>query len=132
MPAFEDLKVFQRAVDLCEEIYRHTESFPNREIYGLTSQIRRASLSVVSHLGEGEGRLTVGEWRQFLSQARGSLFEVHAQLIVAQRLHFLSEVEFIALRKTATEVAQLLGGLIRYVRRREQAHKTSDKTRATT
>lgn len=131
MPAFEDLKAFQRAVDLCEMIYRATEPFPSREMYGLTSQIRRASLSVVSHLGEGEGRLTLSEWRQFLSQARGSLYEVHAQLIVANRLKFLADEEYAALRKTAMEVTRLLAGLIRYVRRRENAQRTTNKLPAT-
>ena len=68
---------------------------------------------------------------QFLSQARGSLYEVHAQLIVSERLRFLAADEFLALRQTATEVSQLLAGLIRYIRRRENAQKTSDKRRST-
>ena len=129
MPTFEDLKVFQRALDLSVEIYEQTDNFPRREMYGLTAQLRGAAVSIVSNLGEGQGRLTLGEWRQFLSHARGSLFEVQAQLLVAKRLHYLNDEQASALRTRAAEVGRLLAGLIRYVRQRELA--TSNKQRAT-
>src|SRR2546423_4476692 len=88
---FEDLIVFKRALDLMTEVYEITAGFPRSEVFGLTAQMRRASIGVLSHLGEGQGRLTDGEWRQFLSQARGSLFEIQAQAIAAHKLHFIND-----------------------------------------
>lgn len=131
MNSFEDLQVFQRAVELTLEIYQQTETFPRREMYGLTAQLRSAAVSIISNLGEGQGRLTPGEWRQFLSHSRGSLYEVQAQLIVAHRLHFIDDDSAAALRTRTAEVGRLLAGLIRYVRKREAALATSYKQRAT-
>ena len=131
MPSFEDLKVFQRALDLTVAIYEQTEHFPRRETYGLTAQLRSAAVSIISNLGEGQGRITVGEWRQFLSHARGSLYELQAQLLVAHRLHYINDEQANALRTGTTEVGCLLAGLIRYVRRREEARATNNKQRVT-
>ena len=119
MKNFEELDVFQRAVELSVCVYRETNSFPVEERYGLTAQVRRASVSVVSHVAEGQGRLTLGEWRQFLSQARGSLYEVQAQLIVARALELLDDAAHRRLRSALIRVAKPLAGLINYVRRRE-------------
>jgi four helix bundle protein len=129
--SFEDLEVFKRAMDLMEAVYRATETFPSHERYGLTAQIRRASFSVISHLAEGQGRLTFGEWRQMLSQARGSLFEVQAQLIGSHRLKFLADETYAQLRTAVKRVAQPLTGLIRYVQRRERQPKTDNRQPAT-
>jgi four helix bundle protein len=118
MATFEDLDVFKRALDLMEDVYRVTKMFPSDERFGLTQQLRRASISVVSNLAEGQGRLTNGEWRQFLSQTRGSLFEIQAQLIAARRLDFLDETEYRKLRSAVRRVAEPLNGLIEYVRKR--------------
>ncbi|MEA2162841.1 MAG: hypothetical protein QOK37_968 [Thermoanaerobaculia bacterium] len=101
-----------------EDVYRVTKVFPGDERFGLTQQLRRASISVVSNLAEGQGRLTNGEWRQFLSQARGSLFEIQAQLIAAHRLEFLDEAQYRRLRSAVRRVAHPLKGLIEYVRKR--------------
>ena len=108
-----------------EEIYTTTEAFPKREMYGLTSQIRRASVSVVSHIAEGQGRLTIGEWRQMLSQARGSLYEVEAQLLAAKRLRFIDDATFEKVRIRAKSVGVALAGLIKYVREREAQQRAS-------
>jgi four helix bundle protein len=121
MATFEDLDMFKRALDLMEDVYRVTKMFPGDERFGLTQQLRRASISVVSNLAEGQGRLTNGEWRQFLSQTRGSLFEIQAQLIAARRLDFLDENEYRKLRSTVRRVAEPLKGLIQYVARRPKA-----------
>jgi four helix bundle protein len=124
MPStFEDLVVFQRAVDLMVHVYRITDSFPRHELYGLTSQIRRAAVSIASNIAEAQGRLTFGESRQLLSQARGSLYEVDAQLIAALRLGYVSSGERDDLRTQVVNVARPLAGLIEHIRRRErQAH----------
>ncbi len=125
MKNFEELSVFKRAIELMVSVYRTTESFPREERYGLTAQVRKASVSVVSHIAEGQGRLSLGEWRQFLSQARGSLYEVQAQTIAAHRLGFLDEIGYAALRLSIRRVASPLAGLIAYVRKRERGKSTT-------
>jgi len=120
MSTLEGLYVFKNALELMVAIYSHTKSFPRDERFGLTQQLRRASVSVISHLAEGQGRLTAGEWRQFLSQARGSLFEVQAQLIAAHRLEYLDDCQYGKLRSSVRCVAQPLTGLINYVKSRER------------
>ncbi|MDR3726413.1 MAG: four helix bundle protein [Terracidiphilus sp.] len=84
--SFRDLVVWQRAMQLTVAIYRLTKEFPREEIYGLTSQIRRAAVSVPSNIAEGHGRLNTGEYRQFLGVARGSNFEMQTQLEIARAL----------------------------------------------
>jgi four helix bundle protein len=81
-----DLKVRQHAIDLTVSVHRLTKDFPREEIYGLVSQLRRASVSVASNIAEGRGRLNPAEFRQFLGVALGPTFEIKTQLIVAKRL----------------------------------------------
>ena len=131
MKTFHDLKVFQSAINLMVEIYRATESYPRREWYGLVAQMRGAAVSVVSHIAEGQGRLTLGEWRQMLSQARGSLFEVEAQMIASLELDYLSAESMARLQEHREKTSKLLFGLIRYVRKRELL-ATGNRQRATT
>ena len=121
MGKFNNLDAFQAAIDLMVEVYRTTEAFPPAERYGLTSQMRRAAVSVVSHIAEGQGRLTFGESRQLFSQGRGSLYEVEAQGIAAVKLGFLTDDQM--LRKRLQRAGQTLEGLIRYTRKREEAAK---------
>ena len=71
---YKDLQVWQKAMRLVADVYRLTASFPDREKFGLISQLRRAAVSVPSNIAEGQGRLTVGEFKQFLGHARGPLF----------------------------------------------------------
>ncbi len=96
-----------------------TESFPKHELFGSVSQLRRAAGSVVRDIAEGQGRLTYGEWRLLLSHARGSLYEVEAELIAAWRLDYIDEVTLRSKQKQARAVGQMLAGLIRYVQSRE-------------
>lgn len=110
--SFRDLIVWQRAVDLTTEIYRLTESFPNAEMYGLTSQLRRAAVSVASNIAEGTGRGSKGEFRQFLNMARGSICEVQTQLIIAGTLGFAGSEKLLHTESTANEVGRMLNGLI--------------------
>ncbi|HEX7729966.1 MAG TPA: four helix bundle protein [Terracidiphilus sp.] len=109
---FKDLKVWQKAMDMSECIYRLTKTFPKDELYGLTSQLRRASVSVASNIAEGRGRATEGEFKQFLSIAQGSTYEVHTQLLMAKRLEIgdpplLAQAEAICI-----ETSKMLGALI--------------------
>jgi four helix bundle protein len=84
--SFRDLEVWKRSIQMTVSIYRLTQGFPKEEIYGLTSQMRRAAVSVPSNIAEGHGRLNKGEYRQFLGIARGSNFELQTQLEIARAL----------------------------------------------
>src|SRR5208283_299470 len=88
---FHDLRVWQEAMNLTEEIYRVTSGFPKHEAYGLMSQMRRAAVSVPSNIAEGKGHRSDPEFVRFLFHARGSLLELQTQLLIARRLKYLSE-----------------------------------------
>jgi four helix bundle protein len=107
---YKDLTVWQKAIDLVTEVYKATRGFPKEELYGLTSQLRRCAVSVPSNIAEGQGRLTRGEFRQFLGHAKGSLAELETQLIIAEKLGYLKEPG--ALVNQLAEVARLLNGLL--------------------
>ena len=89
--SYRDLVVWQKAKSLAVHVYQETEGFPKAETYGLTSQIRRAAISVVSNVAEGQGRLTAGEFQQFLGHSRGSLLELETQLEIACEMGFLDK-----------------------------------------
>jgi four helix bundle protein len=110
--SYRDLVVWQKALTFVTEIYRVTGKFPDNERYGLVSQLRRAAVSIPSNIAEGQGRLTEGEFRQFLGHARGSLLEVETQLLIAQELGFLDSVRFVAIEEHSKEIGRLLNGLI--------------------
>ena len=86
--SFRDLTVWQRSMQLTVAVYRLTQAFPREEMYGLTSQIRRAAVSLPSNIAEGHGRLNTAEFRQFLGIARASNFELQTQLEIARTLEF--------------------------------------------
>lgn len=113
---YTDLEVWQAAMDLAEDIYRLTKTFPKEETYALTIQLRRAAVSVPSNIAEGKGRSSDKELAQFLCHSRGSLFEIETQINLAGRVGYLDaqSAEGI-LRKTAC-VGQLLNGLLRAFR----------------
>jgi four helix bundle protein len=114
---YRALLVWQKARSLVVNIYRQTELFPKAETYGLTSQMRRAAVSVVSNIAEGQGRLTVGEFLHFLGQSRGSLLELDTQLELACDLQFLNPDQQRALAQQAYQVLGLLNRLIESLRR---------------
>jgi four helix bundle protein len=89
--SYQDLIAWKKAVDLVTEIYRKTQKFPKEEIYGLTSQLRRAAISIPSNIAEGQGRLSKGEFEQFLGNARGSLFELITQLTISENLGYINK-----------------------------------------
>jgi four helix bundle protein len=109
---FHDLKVWQRAMDLTVCIYKLTQKFPKDEMYGLVSQLRRASVSVASNIAEGRGRLNPAEFRQFLGIALGSTFEVQTQLLVARRLKMEGEMALDEASALGDEVSKMLTSLI--------------------
>ena len=110
---YQDLIVWQKAMELSKAIYNVTKSFPDDERFGLTSQLRRASVSVPSNIAEGQGRLTPGEFKQFLGHARGSVFEVETQIQLAAELDYITQPQVEELLERTSEVSRLLNGLIR-------------------
>lgn len=86
---FTDLRVWREGIDLAVLIYKMTESFPKDELYGLTSQLRRAAVSVPSNIAEGNARNRTGDYLRFLSMARGSLSEMKTQILIAERLAYI-------------------------------------------
>jgi four helix bundle protein len=103
------------------EVYRGTQAFPRTETYGLVSQLRRAAVSVPSNIAEGQARLSTGEFRQFLGNARGSLMEVETQILIAQELGYLRQEESDSLLSIAAEVGRILNGLLNSLPTRGQA-----------
>src|SRR6266542_2536034 len=110
---YRDLTVWQKSMDLVAEIYRLTKLFPQDELFGLTSQIRRAAVSVPANIAEGYGRIHRKEYLHHLSIARGSLMEVETHLQIAVRLSYLSREQVVPSWGLAQEVGRLLNGLIR-------------------
>jgi four helix bundle protein len=97
--SYRQLVAWQKAMDFTAEVYRATRRFPKEELYGVTSQVRRAAVSIPSTIAEGQGRQTTGEFRQFLGHARGSLLETDTQTTES-------------LLRQAAEVGRILNGLI--------------------
>ncbi len=112
MDSFRDLIAWQRAMALVTEVYRVTDDFPRREMYGLTRQVRDAAVSVPSNIAEGKGRKTKRDYVQFLYRARGSLLETETQLEVGRNLGFLEQAPFADVLKLAQEAGRVLNGLI--------------------
>jgi four helix bundle protein len=100
-------------MELTVTIYSLTKTFPKEEIYGLTSQLRRASVSVASNIAEGRGRGTDGEFRQFLNIAQGSTYEVQTQLLVAKQLKIGDEGLLRKAEALCIETSKMLGAFIR-------------------
>ncbi|MGA2966185.1 MAG: four helix bundle protein [Terriglobales bacterium] len=109
---FQDLRIWQEAMDLTVEIYRVTGGFPKHEIYGLASQMRRAAVSVPSNIAEGKGHRSDPEFVRFLLHARGSLLELQTQLLIARRLQYLSEEKADELCRRGDGIGRGLNALI--------------------
>ncbi len=110
--SFRDLVVWQRAMQLTVAIYRLTKDFPRDELYGLTSQTRRSAVSIPSNIAEGQGRLSVGEFKQFLGIARGSNFEVQTQLEIARSLRFGNSALIDEAEKLSHEIGKMIYALV--------------------
>jgi four helix bundle protein len=110
--SYRDLVVWKKSMALVLNVYRCTQAFPKIETYGLTSQLRRAVISVPRNIAEGQRRLSTGEFRQFLGNARGSLMEVETQILVAQDLGYLEQNQGESLLSAAAEVGRILNGLL--------------------
>ncbi|MCU1271374.1 MAG: hypothetical protein JWN74_2668 [Acidobacteriaceae bacterium] len=109
---YRELLVWRKAKDLATLVYRETEQFPRSELFGLTSQVRRAAISIPSNIAEGQGRLTRGEFRHFLGQARGSILELETQLVIAHDLGYLQQQGQQTLDSQTFQVLGLLNRLL--------------------
>ncbi len=110
--SYTDLIVWQKAIELVIGIYQATKGFPKEELYGLTSQMRRAAVSVPSNIAEGQGRLSTGEFKQFLGHARASLLELETQLHISLRLGYLQGENSNPSFDLCSEVGWMLNGLL--------------------
>ncbi len=110
--SYQDLVVWQKAMSLVTEIYRISQKFPKEEIFGLTSQIRRAAVSIPSNIAEGQGKSSTGEFKSFLGHAKGSLAELETQILIAKNLNFVSENEVDQLLILIAEVGRIFNGLV--------------------
>jgi four helix bundle protein len=113
-----DLLVWQEAIGLVKEVYKATEKFPQHEVYGLSSQLRRAAVSVPSNIAEGAARRGDNEFLQYLSISRGSLSEVETQLIIANELGYLND--FGSVMEHVEKLFGLINGLIKSIQSRKK------------
>ncbi|MBZ0136460.1 MAG: four helix bundle protein [Planctomycetes bacterium] len=107
-------------MDLVDAVYRHTARWPKEEVFGLTNQVRRASVSVSSNIAEEHGRKQAGDFVRFLSIAYGSLMEVKTQLLIGQRQSFSGKEATRALLAVLDEVARMLNGLRKAIQARKK------------
>jgi four helix bundle protein len=110
--SFKDLRIWQESMDLAVEVYQATTVFPKHKTYGLTSQMRRAAVSIPSNIAEGKGHRSDAEFVRFLFHARGSLLELRTQLLIAQRLHYLPPEKVDELNRSGDAIGRGLNALI--------------------
>ena len=115
MPNFRELDVWKRAVGFTTLVYRATRDFPEAEVFGLTSQMRRAALSIPLNVAEGAGSGSDPEYRRFVQIALRSTYEVLTAIEIALNLDYLIKKSAVELAEEANEIAALLGGLIRHL-----------------
>ena len=114
---YRDLLVWQKAMDLVEDVYQATTSFPKEEMFGLTSQLRKAAVSVPSNIAEGHGRQSDRDFQRFLRIAQGSLREVETQLLLSRRLNYVDQPASSTLLESTEELGRLLNGLLKAIQR---------------
>ena len=115
MKVVEDLEVYSIALSVAENIYKITQRFPKDELYGLVSQMRRAAISINSNLSEGGARLTDGEKRHFVGIARGSAAELRFQVVISEKLGFISKSNAENLITDIDRIRRMLSGLLKYL-----------------
>jgi four helix bundle protein len=109
--SYRDLNVWQKAMDLATLVYAHTEAYPKTESYGLTSQLRRAAVSVASNIAEGSAKRSTREFIRFINIASGSVAELQTQTILSQHLGYIDEVAYNNLIHKMDEIGRMLHGL---------------------
>ena len=110
--SYKDLKTWQKAMDLVLFVYGSTKLFPKDEIYGLTSQMRRAAVSIPSNIAEGSERGSTRDFMRFLKVAKSSLAELETQMLIAMKLDYLVTEKYFAFSQNAAEVGRMINGLL--------------------
>ncbi len=113
MKTYREIHAWQKAMELVTAIYTYTDSYPENEKFGLTNQIRRASVSIPSNIAEGFGRNSIPDFIRFLNIARGSLFELQTQIEISCNLDFLAPDNYLVLENKTEEIAKLINALIK-------------------
>jgi four helix bundle protein len=120
MHNFKELKFWQKSVDLSVSIYKTTATFPSEEKFGLVSQLRRASVSIASNIAEGTSRNGDKEFLHFLSLSTGSAYEVETQLIIANKLNYINEIELGELIVQLTEIQKMIFSFSKRIKEKKQ------------
>lgn len=118
--AFKDMKIWELSMTLVEDIYRKTRNFPQHELYRLSSQMRRAAISIPSNIAEGNGRAHSKEYIQFLYLARGSLMELMTQLEIAHRLNYINIEEKTEIYDQCEIILKMLHKLITSIKKKSE------------
>ncbi len=116
MSTFRNLKVWQKSMILVTKIYNETKTFPQEEIYGLTAQMRRASISIPSNIAEGYGREGKNDYLKFLNIAMSSLYELQTQVEIGKNLNFTTENNFKSIYEDTRELERMLSSFIRTIK----------------
>lgn len=116
MSTFRNLKTWQKTMMLVTKLYNDTKNLPQEEIYGLTSQMRRASISIPSNISEGYGREGKNDYIKFLNIAISSLFELQTQIEIGKNLNLISEKNFYSICEDARELERMLSSFIRTIK----------------
>jgi four helix bundle protein len=106
------LVAWQKAIEFVRQVYEMTAAFPHEEMFGLKSQMRRSAVSVPSNIAEGQGRTSRGEFLQFLGHARGSLYELETQIVIAETLGYIAREQQDRMLQDAQQLGRILNGLI--------------------
>ncbi len=111
--SYRELIVWQKSVELAKKIYVLTQHFPKEEMYGLTSQLRRGSVSICCNIAEGQARNSTGEFKQFLGISKGSLAELETLLLLSREMQLMEASEYQVLSDSCEEINKLLNGLLK-------------------
>ena len=117
MRPHENLEVWKRAIDFVVMIYESTKAFPSDERFGLTSQLRRAAVSIAANIAEGAARKSNKEFLQFLSISQGSASEVETELLIAKRIGYLNDNKYLQLKDEADNIGRMMIGLANHLRK---------------
>ena len=122
MGGYQELAVWQRAMDLTVEVYAVTKHYPQAERFGLVSQTQRSAVSIAANIAEGRGRGTTREFHRFVGIALGSLAELETHLLIATRLNYITDLESNRLLRESAQVTRMLGGLKHSLKQKLEKH----------
>lgn len=127
--SYRDLIAWQKGMALVTEVYRATTSFPDNEVRGISDQMRRAAVSVVANIAEGQGRNTHGEFRQCLGYSKGSLTELETELLICRNLNYLGQHDADELLMRCDAVSRLVNGLLQSLKPQSEGSLEKRETR---